>query len=139
MTARHRPRAGRLTERSATALDVRSHAVTPTSRLHVPRLPTAPDYAPLQALREVGVQALERHALLAHRVAVAHGDGAVVERVEVDRDAERRADLVLAAVAAADRAGVVEVDVPLAAQVVGDLARDAARAARCATAAARRP
>ena len=58
------------------------------------------------------MQALERHALLRHRVAVAHRDGAVLERVEVDRDAERRADLVLAAVAAADRAGVVEVDVP---------------------------
>ena len=92
-----------------------------------------------EALREVGAQALERHALLAHRVAVAHGDGAVVERVEVDRDAERRADLVLAAVAAADRAGVVEVDVPLAAQVVGDLARERREASRCATAAARRP
>ena len=93
----------------------------------------------LQPLREVGVQALERHALLRHRVAVAHGDGAVVERVEVDRDAERRADLVLAAVAAADRAGVVEVDVPLAAQVCRRPRARSARASRCATAAARRP
>ena len=64
----------------------------------------------LQALREVGVQLVERDALLRHGVAVAHRDGAVVERVEVDRDAERRADLVLTTVAAADRAGVVEVD-----------------------------
>ena len=59
----------------------------------------------------------ERDALLRHRVAVADGDRVVVERVEVDRDAERRADLVLAAVAAADRAGVVEVDVPAPAQL----------------------
>ena len=46
------------------------------------------------------------------RVALAHRHGLVVEGVEVDRDAERRADLVLAPVAAADRAGVVELDVP---------------------------
>ena len=39
---------------------------------------------------------------LLERVAVADRDGAVVQRLAVDRDAERRADLVLAAVAAAD-------------------------------------
>jgi hypothetical protein len=54
--------------------------------------------------------------LLRHRVALADGHRLVLERLEVDGDAVRRADLVLAAVAAADRAGVVEVDVPLAAQ-----------------------
>ena len=47
----------------------------------------------------------------------------VLERVEVDGDAERRADLVLAAVPAADRAGIVEVDVPALAQLDGEVAR----------------
>ena len=42
--------------------------------------------------------------------------------VEVDRHAERGADLVLAAVAAADRAGVVEVRVPPLAQRRGHVA-----------------
>ncbi|EOD65990.1 putative transcriptional regulator [Amycolatopsis vancoresmycina DSM 44592] len=58
-----------------------------------------------------------------HRVALAHRHGLVLERVEVDRDAVRRADLVLAAVAAADRLGVVEVDVPVLAQGGRDLLR----------------
>src|SRR5690606_29083068 len=66
---------------------------------------------------------VQRHALLAHRVTVADRHGLVVERVEVDRDAERRADLVLAAVTAADRAGVVEVDVPVPAQLGGEVLR----------------
>ena len=51
---------------------------------------------------EVALDPVERDALLRHRVALAHGDGVVVEGVEVDGDAERRADLVLAAVALAD-------------------------------------
>ncbi len=66
-------------------------------------------------------------------------DGAVVEGVEVDRDAERRADLVLTAVAAADRAGVVEVDGPLAAERVGDLAGQRREPLVAAAAEARRP
>ena len=61
-----------------------------------------------EALGEVGVQAFERDALLGHRVAVAHRDGTVIERIEVDRDTERGADLVLAAVATTDRTGVVD-------------------------------
>ena len=52
-------------------------------------------------------KALYRDADLLHGVAVADGDGAVVKGVEVDGDAEGRADLVLAAVAAADALGVV--------------------------------
>ncbi len=44
---------------------------------------------------------------LGHGVAVADGDGVVVEGVEVDGDAEGCADLVLAAVAASDALGVV--------------------------------
>src|SRR5690606_22583551 len=40
---------------------------------------------------------------------------------EADRDAERGADLVLATVAAADGAGVVELDVPVLAQLRGEV------------------
>ena len=50
-----------------------------------------------------------RHAHLLGGVAVADRDRVVLERVEVDRDAQRRADLVLAAVALADRLGLVVV------------------------------
>src|SRR5690606_31204790 len=71
---------------------------------------------PLESLREVVVQRGDRHTLLRHRVAVADGHGVVVERVEVNGDAERGADLILAAVAAPDRAGVIEVDRPTSTQ-----------------------
>ena len=54
-------------------------------------------------------QIVDRDPLLLHRVALADRDGAVVERVEVDGDAERRAELVLAAVAPADGLGLVVV------------------------------
>ena len=71
----------------------------------------------LHALGEPIVQILNLHALLLHGVAVAHSDavvgrlalGLVAHGVEVDRDAVRRADLILAAVALADGTGVVEV------------------------------
>src|SRR6478609_482231 len=72
-----------------------------------------------QLLREVGADAVETDPLLAHRVALADRDGVVVEGLEVDRHAERRADLVLAAVAATDGTGVVELDVPVLAQLGG--------------------
>ena len=48
-----------------------------------------------------------RDALLLQRVAVAHRHRAVLHRLAVDRDAERRADLVLPAIAPADRARLV--------------------------------
>ena len=44
---------------------------------------------------------------MGHGVAVADGDGLVVEGVEVDSDAEGCADLVLATVAASDALGIV--------------------------------
>src|SRR4051812_27466283 len=65
-----------------------------------------------EALLEVALDRVEADPLLAHRVAFPHGHGVVLEGVEVDREAERRADLVLPPVAPADRAGIVEVDVP---------------------------
>ena len=53
------------------------------------------------------LRAVERDPLLLERVAVAERDRAVLERLLVDRERPRRADLVLAAVALADRGGVV--------------------------------
>ena len=61
---------------------------------------------------EVALDLVEADPLLRHRVAGPDGHRPVLERGEVDGDAVRRTDLVLAAVAAADGAGVVEVDVP---------------------------
>ena len=55
-------------------------------------------------------QLVDRHAHLLGGVAIADRDGTVLERVEVDRDAQRRADLVLTAVALADRLRLVVVD-----------------------------
>lgn len=69
--------------------------------------------APDQALREVTLDLIQAHALLRHRVALTHGDCLILESVEVDGDAERRSDLVLATVATADRTRVVELDVPV--------------------------
>src|SRR4051794_8003953 len=77
-----------------------------------------------ETLREVPADLVEGDPVLAHRVALAHGDGVVLEGVEVDGHAVRRADLVLAPVATADGAGVVEVDVPaVTAQLGGEIAR----------------
>src|ERR1700761_9719139 len=69
-----------------------------------------------QALGQVGLDLVDADPLLLHRVAFPHGHGLVLEGVEVDGDAVRGADLVLAAVAAADGTGVVEVGVPPLAQ-----------------------
>src|SRR5437763_15719404 len=66
-----------------------------------------------QSLREVAADGVEPDPLLRHRVPRADRDRLVLQRVEVDRDAERRADLVLTAVPAADGTRVLEVDVPL--------------------------
>ena len=76
--------------------------------------------ADLRAQR--GAELARGDALLPHGVAVADGHRLVFQALEVDGDAERGADLVLAAVAASDRSGVVELDHPVLAQGVGDLA-----------------
>ena len=60
------------------------------------------------------------HALLGHRVAVADGHRAVLERVDVDRHAPGRADLVLAPVELADGRRVVVDGHHVALQVVLD-------------------
>src|SRR5699024_4778082 len=69
-----------------------------------------------QALGEVALHLVQRHPLLGHRVTLPYRHGLILEGVEVDRDAVRRADLVLAPVAPADRLRVVELDVPVLAQ-----------------------
>src|SRR5690242_7555355 len=60
---------------------------------------------------------------LAHRVAITQRDRAVLHGVVIDRDAERRPDLVLAAIAAADRTGLVVVDREVVAERVVDAPR----------------
>ena len=65
----------------------------------------------------------DREPLLGERVAVADRDGVVRERLLVDRERERRADLVLAAVAAADRAALVVLDDVRGAQLLVQRAR----------------
>src|SRR5699024_9723682 len=69
-----------------------------------------------EMLGEVVLDLVDAHPLLAHVVALADRDRLVVEGVEVDRDAQRGADLVLTAVAAAEGTGGVEGDVAALAQ-----------------------
>src|SRR6478609_11905511 len=65
-----------------------------------------------QPLSEVVHHLVLRDPLLGHRVALAHGDGLIVEGVEIDGDAVRRTNFILPSVTTADGLGVVEVDVP---------------------------
>src|SRR5215211_8384906 len=60
-----------------------------------------------QPALELVAQLVDRQPHLLQRVAVAQGDGAVGERLAVDRDPPRGADLILPPVAPADRAAVV--------------------------------
>src|SRR5690606_37591004 len=75
--------------------------------------------APLQLRPDL----LGRQAELLERVAVAAGHRAVLHRLVVDGDAPRRADLVLAAVALADRAARVVLGRHPLAQVLVDRPR----------------
>ena len=68
-------------------------------------------------------QLVGRHAVLRERVALAQRDGAVLDRLVVDRDGERRADLVLAPVALADVPAGVVLGAHVPAQLLVDLAR----------------
>src|SRR2546426_6503735 len=67
-------------------------------------------------------QAVGSHPDLLQRVPVPHRDRAVLRGLAVDRDAERRSGLVLAAVAAPDRAAVIVEGVAVLAHVVVDAA-----------------
>ena len=74
-------------------------------------------------LAQIRLDLADGHTHLLHRVALAHGHAVVGGRVlvadglEVKGDAERRADLVLAAIALADGAGLVVIDHELLAQL----------------------
>src|SRR3954447_18673144 len=74
----------------------------------------------IEAVEDQACHALHGNALLGHRVAVAHGDGTILERVDVDRDAPRRSDLILPPIELADRGGVVVDGHRVALQVVLD-------------------
>src|ERR1035438_1958509 len=67
------------------------------------------DSAAGEAFGQIGLDGGDADPVLPHRVALPYRHRLVVQGVEVDRDTERGADLVLTPVAAADRAGVVEV------------------------------
>ena len=73
------------------------------------------------------LQFADGNANLLHRVAFADGNSVVrrglvvADGRKIDRDAVRRADLVLAAIALADGAGVVVVEHKVAAQILIDL------------------
>src|SRR5579884_2009219 len=125
----------------ARARTVSPRAAGASTRLR-PRKPEPPVTkacigAPLRALRPLGafegaaardvellaqrrLQPAHGNAHLLHGVALANGHRLVLQGVEVDGDGERRADLVLAAVAAADRLGLVVRGGEAAAQVVLD-------------------
>src|SRR5215213_3409019 len=75
-----------------------------------------------EAPDQLVAEALDRDSDLLEGVAVAEGDGLVVHRLVVDGDAPGGADLVLAAVALADRAALVELGGEAAAQILEDLA-----------------
>ena len=66
---------------------------------------------------DVSFNLVDRHSDLFHGVAVADGHGVVFLSVEIDGNAERRADFVLAAVAFAAAAGLVVVDVEVLSEV----------------------
>src|SRR6478672_2279919 len=74
-----------------------------------------------QPLSEVLHHLVLRHPLLGHRVALADGDGLIIERVEVDSDAIWRTDFILSTITTADGLGVVEVDVPRLPQPAGEI------------------
>ena len=71
---------------------------------------------------EVLFQFGNRNPNLLHRVAVADSDAAVVFRVEIVGDAERRTDFILTTVTLADRTGIIEVNREFFGQQVEHLA-----------------
>src|SRR5215212_8646489 len=60
-----------------------------------------------QALGQVAHEVVDRDTVLVHGVPLSDGDRTVLEGVEIDGDAIRRAQLVLAAVATTDGLGLV--------------------------------
>src|SRR5438093_4442726 len=77
------------------------------------------------AVEDGSLDVVEWDAVLGHRIAIADRGRAVLQGLDVDRDAPRRADLVLAPIQLADRRGVVvdrhEVFGEIVAKAVGQL------------------
>ena len=61
-------------------------------------------------LLDILSQSRDRNANLLHCIAVTHGHAAVLDGIKVVGDAERSTDLILTAIALADRAGIVVID-----------------------------
>src|SRR6185437_10136413 len=72
---------------------------------------------------KVGLNLIDGDAVLGHAVPIPDRYGVVVKSVEIDRDAIRRADLVLASIPAADRLRVVELHIPAAPERCGQVTR----------------
>ena len=61
----------------------------------------------LQAFFDVCSQLLHRDAHLIHRISVSDGDSAILSRIVIDGNAERRTDFILAAIPFADASGKI--------------------------------
>ena len=66
---------------------------------------------------------IDGHTNLLHSIAVAHGNGIVLKRIEVNRYAHGRADLVMAAVTLAYGAGIIVINHELLGKHAVNLAR----------------
>ena len=76
----------------------------------------------IDLLCNVRFKLVNLHTLLLHAVTVADGNAAVIFTVKVIRDAERRADLILAAIALADGTRIVKVNRKLLCERIVNLA-----------------
>lgn len=76
----------------------------------------------IDLLCNVRFKLVDLHTLLLHAVTVADGNAAVIFTVKVIRDAERRADLILAAIALADGTRIVKVNGKLLCERIVNLA-----------------
>src|SRR5436305_690115 len=88
----------------------RSVVHAPRAGDRLPGLPAGQDRrsgGPLDLGPQGGGELTDAGALLPHGVAVTDGHGLVFQALEVDRDAERRADLVLSPVELPDGAGII--------------------------------
>src|ERR1700716_695714 len=88
----------------------------PLMRIELWRAPRRAQ-APFDLLGQGG----DRDPVLPQAVAIAQRDRVVLERLVIDRHRPRRSDLVLAAVAAADRAALVVLGLHAIAQLAVDL------------------
>src|SRR5688500_20264472 len=77
-----------------------------------------------QLAADVLANAIGRYSLLDQGIAITHGDGVVLDRLAVNRQAERGAHFVLATVAPANGAGFVIKDRGVWTQIGGEIVRE---------------